>query len=669
LNDPAPKPDAVLLSENLSRLSAFAVKTDPHRLEEVLELAELFDQWTALARKQGGPWAAALVLQSSQILRGLRNGRPPHQGLERILQGLLDAGRHLEKDETQKTQPRVPGSDVFFFDVESSAFPVAAPKEGGPATLAVKEGDRPGFVEFLQEVPPYFDALETGLLHLEQSGAWDPIALYRPFHTLKSLFGYLGFQGMSDLSHQAENLLEPFKRGAPGKPTGPQVGSLLKAVDLFRLQVQKIQEGLPRGVIELCPLPTLRVETPPLAAGTSPKPALESVPSNAVPEDQDSTILVGVEKMDRLMESIEEWSVYHTSLRNWAQENGVDPTLNEWIQGMGKTARRLQDQVLSLRMVPVQPLFTRIGRVARDLSRKTGKPLQLQMEGGHTELDKRLVDELWEAVLHLLRNAVDHGLETPSERAQGGKSEYGTLKVKAWHQGGTFTLTLRDDGRGLNLDKIRDKARTLGWLGENEIAEPSRLHEFIFHPGFTTQEEATSVSGRGIGLDVVRKRIQTLKGTVQVASKPGKGCLFTLRIPLTLALMEGVLVRAGRGLYLLPLNQINRFQNEGTAEGGENPPLGGSPAPTVDLAEWLGGVPDPRRQSVGIWLGEGDRQVLLGVDEIIGKREVVLRGLEGLMEGLPGVNGGALLGDGRVCLILDIQSFLRDGALPGKRAS
>lgn len=589
MNDPAPKPDAVLLSENLSRLSAFAVKTDPHRLEEVLELAELFDQWTVLARKQGGPWAAALVLQSSQILQGLRNGRPPHQGLERILQGLLDAGRHLEKDETQKTQPRIPGSDVFFFDVESSAFPVAAPKEGGPATLAVKEGDRLGFVEFLQEVPPYFDALETGLLHLEQSGVWDPIALYRPFHTLKSLFGYLGFQGMSDLSHQAENLLEPFKRGAPGKPTGPQVGSLLKAVDLFRLQVRKIQEGLPRGEIELCPLPTLRVEAPPLAAGSSPKPALVSVLPNAVPEDQDSTILVGVEKMDRLMESIEEWSVYHTSLRNWAQENGVDPTLNEWIQGMGKTARRLQDQVLSLRMVPVQPLFTRIGRVARDLSRKTGKPLQLQMEGGHTELDKRLVDELWEAILHLLRNAVDHGLETPSERAQGGKSEYGTLKVKAWHQGGTFTLTLRDDGRGLNLDKIRDKARSLGWLGENEIAEPSRLHEFIFHPGFTTQEEATSVSGRGIGLDVVRKRIQTLKGTVQVASEPGKGCLFTLRIPLTLALMEGVLVRAGRGLYLLPLNQINRFQNEGTGEGGGKSSVGRFARPDGRSGRMVGG--------------------------------------------------------------------------------
>ncbi len=668
------RPELVKLEENLSRISDLALKTDPQKMEEVLELADLFDQWTSRAKKEYGPWMASLVLQSNQIVKGLRSGRPSHQGLERLLKALLDAGYLLKQEEEKKPEAQKPGSDVLFFDVETKPEGAATVMA---QTLSVKEADLPGFTDFLQEAPPYFNAVENGLLHMEQSGNWDPLSVYRSFHTLKSLFGYLGFQKMSDLAHLAENLLEPFKKNNQGKLNGEQAGILLKVVDLFREQVRKIQEGLPKGVIEIFPVQDLFEGTSQTLPPAAESPTFENTekPVDAAPEEQDQFIRVGVEKMDGLMETLEEWSVYHNKLRLTAQELGFDETASEILQGLGKAARSLQDQVLSLRMVPVQPLFMRIGRVARDISKKTGKPLQLHLEGGSTELDKRLVDELWEAILHLVRNAVDHGLETPSERAQAGKSPYGNLKVRASHQGGYFILTLEDDGRGLDLSKIEKKAKKLGWLMENERLEETRLHEFIFRPGFSTQEEATDVSGRGIGLNVVRGRLQTLKGTVQVASEPGKGCLFTLRVPLTLAIMEGVLVRAGRGLYLVPINQINRFQNEFPTVGEKREPGDDASAPEewvpkkVDLTEWFGGSPEANRQSVSIRLGEGDRQILLTVDEIIGKREVVLKGLDGLLEDLPGVNGGALLGDGRVCLVLDIQALLREFTLPSGRVS
>jgi len=669
MTDQSPNPEIEHLAENLSRLSDFAVKTDPLSGEAVLELAELFDLWVGQAKKQCGSWVAAFALQSPQIVKGLRNGRPSHQGLERILHLILDAGRYLKLEGREKTEHSKPGSDVLFFNGETQ---LETPVSGALQTLSVNDSDLAGFKDFLQEAPGLLTAVENGLLHLEQSGTWDPIAVYRSFHTLKSLFAYLGFQKMSDLAHLAENLLEPFKRGNPGKLGGEQAGLLLKAVDLFRDQVRKIHEGLPKGTIEICPVqPIFELSAPADPAPQTVVPGTKPEgPTMSFSEDQDPFIRVSVEKMDELMETLEEWSVFHSRLRLRAQELGTDPALDEVIQGMGKSARCFQDQVLSLRMVPVQPLFVKIGRAARDLSKKTGKPLQLHMEGGTTELDKRLVDELWEAVLHLVRNAVDHGLESPGERVHAGKSNYGNLRVKARHEGGTFTLTLEDDGRGLDLSKIASKARALGWLGEKEELEPTRLHEFIFRPGFSTQEEATAVSGRGIGLDVVRMRLQALKGVVLVTSKPGKGCLFTLRIPLTLALTEGVLVRAGKGLYLVPLNQINRFQNDGPVkEDKKNKLHEGLAVPTVDLTDWFGGVRDSQRQGVGIQLGEGDRQVFLRVDEIIGKREVVLKGLEGLLEGLPGVNGGALLGDGRVCLVLDIPALMREFTLPGRRAS
>ncbi|HUO56860.1 MAG TPA: ATP-binding protein, partial [bacterium] len=326
---------------------------------------------------------------------------------------------------------------------------------------------------------------------------------------------------------------------------------------------------------------------------------------------------------------------------------------------MGKLARKLQDQVVSLRMLPIQPLFARIARVVRDLSQKTGKPVRLELEGGGTYLDKRLVDELWEPMLHLVRNAIDHGMENPGERASKGKNDIGGLWIKAWQQEGQFILSIRDDGKGLDISKIEKKAQALGWLEEGKLLEAAEWQEMIFRPGFSTSDKVSNISGRGIGLDLVRRRLQTLKGTVEMATVPGEGCLFILRVPLTLALLEGLLIRVGGGLYLIPLTQIQRFSLLASGGGG-GAHLPSETAVRIDLAEWFGVAGNGSGNPVGIQL-EGDKDHLfILVDEILGKREIVLKRLNPLMSNLRWVNGGAILGDGRVALVLDIPSLVRE---------
>jgi two-component system chemotaxis sensor kinase CheA len=273
---------------------------------------------------------------------------------------------------------------------------------------------------------------------------------------------------------------------------------------------------------------------------------------------------------------------------------------------------------------------------------------------------------------------MDHGLETASERLAASKSAYGTLVVKAGHQGGDFVLQVMDDGRGLNTAKIAEKAGRLGLLPPSGASSPHWLEELVFRPGFSTAGKVSDVSGRGVGLDVVKRRVQSLKGSIHLESWEGIGCRFTIRIPLTLALMEGVLLRAGQSLYLLPLNQVGRFWNvegeltpvarmveETEEEKKEREALVRPSIPQLDLAGKFGEAPDPMRQSVGIEVGSEENRVFLMADEILGKKQVVLKGLTGILEGFPAVNGAALLSDGRISLVLDVPALLREQAPVG----
>ena len=655
-----PTPEWVNLQEELSRISYLAVKTESADFAGVLKLAEYLNLWALDAHKTFGTWAATLRLQTGQLIKGLKAGRPSQQGLERILRAILEADKDLNR-EAEKSDIPVPGREVLVFEPEP-----AAPKAGEPnGFLTVKMDDLPGFKDFLQEVPTHFSAIERGLLQTGGAEKWDVLQIYRPIHTLKSLFGYLGFAGLSDLCHEGEGHLEPYKRSG-SRPTSREVESLLELLDLCRVQVDRIKEGMGQGRIEICPITHLfrnKVSSSdaPEKKMAMPVPAKEAEVREDFesPLNRESGVMrIETAKMDELMETLEEWMTCQTQVQMRVLDWAETAPLKGSIDRMGKLARKLQDQTVSLRMVPIQPLFVRIGRVIRDLSLKTGKPVRLQFEGGETHLDKRLVDELWEPVLHLVRNAVDHGLEAAEERVKKGKDGRGGLWIKAWQQEGHFIFSIRDDGKGLDLSKIEKKAKSLGWVEEGADLEPSEWQEMIFRPGFSTMDKPTDVSGRGIGLDLVKRRILSLKGSVETATMPGEGCLFILRIPLTLALLEGLLVRAGKGLYLIPLSQIKKFFLMENDKGAASS-LSGEGVLCLHLAEWFGRKRD-QGSPVVIQLDAERPSIFLLVDEIFGKREVVLKGLNPLLANLPAVNGGAILGDGQVALVLDIPSLIRE---------
>lgn len=643
------------LIQRLTRLSEQAKELDLTDRERLFEVCVDFQAWTQEAKKHCGPWALTLAGQANQLVKGLEAGRPAAQGLERLLQGLVEASTKVHQPEKSQdeVQREKSGSDVFFFEAEAlSPDSGTAPPSLGLQTLKIQPDDLDMLKDFIQEAPDLLASIESNLLNLSREGAWDVMEVYRPFHTLKGLFGFMGLKTMNETAHQAENLLEPFKKGQ-GRPTAAEVEILLKVLDLFQRQTEFISKGIASGEVEVCPIPELNGALSPnhQTSNIGRLKTLEERTDAALTED--TVLKVNISRLDRLMEAVEEMAVSRSRLLSLAQAREADPDLKEEVERLAKLTRTLQDQVLSLRMVTVEPLFKKLSRLVRDLCQKTSKTVQLHLEGSSTELDKRLVDELWEPIVHLIRNAMDHGLEPPVERVQAGKPAHGTLKVRAALVGGDFVLEVVDDGRGLSLTKLEEKALQMGWLAPDVEPDPRWLEDLIFRPGFSTSQKVSDVSGRGVGLDVVRRRVQELKGVLKVENWEGQGCRFILRLPQTLALMEGVLLRAGRGFYLLPLTQVGNFKQLPPSISPDD--MG--PA-HIDLSRTFGEGQDPNRQPVGIQVGFRGREAFLMADEILGRRQVILRPLPGLMEDFPALSGTALLGDGRVGLVLDVPSLL-----------
>ncbi|HUO57976.1 MAG TPA: Hpt domain-containing protein, partial [bacterium] len=299
------------LREQLSQISYLAVKAEPADFAAVLKLAEFLKLWAEEAKKIYGAWTSAFLLQANQVIKGLKAGRPTSQGLERIIRSILEADKTLAR-EAEKADLPIPGREVLVFHPGTTG-PADLSTGNSMDFLALKEEDIPGLKDFLLEAPFHFTAIEEVLLQADNGENWDLLKVYRPFHTLKSLFGYLGFQSLSALSHQAENLLEPFKKSG-GKPTNREVGILLKILDLFRLQTGHIREGLGRGRIEICPVPSLFEKDAPANVSASD----EKIPPSAIPakdpEGEEKIIRIDTSKMDGLMETLEEWITYQTRI-------------------------------------------------------------------------------------------------------------------------------------------------------------------------------------------------------------------------------------------------------------------------------------------------------------------------------------------------------------------
>jgi two-component system chemotaxis sensor kinase CheA len=323
----------------------------------------------------------------------------------------------------------------------------------------------------------------------------------------------------------------------------------------------------------------------------------------------------------------------------------------------------LQEQVMKVRMVPVERAFQPLTRSLRDLCTSTGKLARLELSGEDVEVDTTVVELLRDPLTHMVRNAFDHGLERPEQRMAAGKDPTGTLSLSARHDGGSIVIEVADDGRGLDRERIRRRAKEAGLCADPEALQDAALFELIFAPGFSTAESVTELSGRGMGMSVVRHNVEQLRGSIRVDSEAGKGTLVTLRLPLTVSIIEGFSVGVGEETYVLPLDTVHECmelpeESQGAGASGVIN-LRGRPLPFLRLRSHFR-VPGarPARENVVV-VGHGRGQVGLAVDVLLGQGQTVIKPLGKLFQQIPGVTGSAILGTGRVALILDVPSLLQ----------
>jgi two-component system chemotaxis sensor kinase CheA len=317
---------------------------------------------------------------------------------------------------------------------------------------------------------------------------------------------------------------------------------------------------------------------------------------------------------------------------------------------------------MSMRMVPLKSTFQKLTRLVRDVALKAGKVVELVTDGEETELDRNMVDAIADPLVHMVRNAVDHGVEAPADRERAGKPRAGRVQLAAFQQGGSVIVELRDDGRGLNRDRILAKAMEKGLVSANHSLTDSEINALIFAPGFSTAEQVTDISGRGVGMDVVRRNIESIRGRIDIQSVLGQGTTFQIRLPLTLAVTDGMLVRVGDERYIVPLTSISLSFRPGAEMLSTIPPNGevvmlrGEVLQVVRLHQMFG-IPDAitnPSEAILMIVGDGEHRVALLVDQLLGQQQVVAKALGDGVGEIPGISGGAILSDGRVGLIIDV---------------
>ncbi|MFO0976196.1 MAG: chemotaxis protein CheA [Planctomycetaceae bacterium] len=436
------------------------------------------------------------------------------------------------------------------------------------------------------------------------------------------------------------------------------------------------------------PIPAASVSAPAAASGTSATTSPASAPPTERRSGEDrrteqvsrETVRVDRERLDKMINQIGEL-VIGTSMveQDWSRFH-PDMESSALVQ-LGKIVRDLQEMSLSLRMVPIAATFQKMTRIVRDLSHRLGRQVRLEMEGEDTELDKTVVDQIGDPLLHMVRNSVDHGIESPEERVAAGKSPEGRICLKAYHQGGNFIIEIEDDGRGLDRDRILRKAIERGLVAESETLSEDQIFALIFAPGFSTAEAVTDISGRGVGMDVVRRNVEALQGSISVRSVKGQGCRVIVRLPLTLAILDGLLVRVATESYVIPLLSVVESIKPGSSDvrsvlgRGEVISLRGEIVPLLRLDSMLSlrMAGTKHQESLLVIVEDQGRKYSLAVDELLGQQQVVIKNLETNFQKVPGVAGATILGDGRVALILDINGLcsmtLRSSPVPAASAA
>jgi two-component system chemotaxis sensor kinase CheA len=393
--------------------------------------------------------------------------------------------------------------------------------------------------------------------------------------------------------------------------------------------------------------------------------AAEAGPAETKANRSGDTVRVPAERLDELMDRVGELVIAQSRLKSLAASS-IDPNLRSVSEEIERLAAELRDTMMVVRMVPIAQLFGRFRRLIHDLARDTGKTIELSTEGEATELDKTVIERLADPLVHLIRNAADHGLETPQERIAAGKPATGHVTLAARQSGAEVIITITDDGRGVDRARVRAKAEDNGLIAAGAALSDAELLQLIFHPGFSTAQAITSLSGRGVGMDVVKRTIEGLRGSIEMTSEAGKGSQIALRIPLTLAIIDGLLVRVGTGRYVIPLAAVEECveltpEQDIRSTGRSLLTLRDRLVPFIRLRELFetGRGPEPHQKVVVV--STGHERVGLVVDQILGDHQTVIKSLSSFHADVETFSGATILGDGDVALILDVSHLVAAG--------
>lgn len=566
----------------------------------------------------------------------------------------------------------------------ASQAPAASPEQESP--LSAEDAAMAG--EFIIEARGHIDTAEAELIRLEeQPDNPDSLsAIFRAFHTIKGVAGFLNLRQIGSLAHAAENLLDLARRGEL-KLTGAATDLVLEAIDLMKVLIADLEQAIraQKAPTTQPALPSLLDRLRAYAAGEQPEaqdaPAsMIAAPATAAPAEKaesrtattagssaEATVKVATDRLDSLINMVGELVIAESMVRqDLAGLLGDNQRINRNVSHLGKITRSLQELSMSMRMVPIQGVFQKMARLVRDLSRKALKQIELTTAGGETELDRNVVEAIGDPLVHMVRNAVDHGIEPPEERQRAGKDPTGRIHLKSWHQAGNVVIQISDDGRGLNKEKILRKAIAAGLVQEGAQLSDPEIFQLIFHPGLSTAEKVTDISGRGVGMDVVKRNIEALRGRIEIESTEGRGSAFTIRLPLTLAVIDALVVQVGPQHYLLPITSIEKSlrptaEQLSSVQGrGEMCMVRGQLLPLFRLHRLFGVTPlseDPT-QGLVVIVQDNQRRCGLLVDRLLGQQQVVIKSLGDLVGKVQGVSGGAILGDGNVSMILDVPGLI-----------
>lgn len=574
---------------------------------------------------------------------------------------------------------------------------------------------------FLIESKEIIDSLDTDLIDLEKNPADEELLnkVFRAFHTIKGAAGFLNLTKLTSLTHRSEDLLNKLRKKEMVL-TPDLMDIILNSFDKMKELIDSIEQSKnedveideiikqltsvvngtikpvteetsesvktkqKRGRKKKSETSSEKTETENIQTSEKKTQTVPSGNSEVINDNDksksDNTIRVDVQKLDELLNMVSELVLGRNRLaqinQTISQEyEGADfaRELEETTKLIDMMTNELQQLVMKTRMVKIGKVFNKYPRVVRDLSKTAGKKINLIIEGEETELDKTLIEEINDPLVHIIRNSIDHGIEPEEERIKNGKDPVGTIKLSAEHEGNNILITIEDDGRGIDPEKIKSKAISKGLIKKeiaNELSKQEILN-LIFLPGFSTAEVVTNISGRGVGMDVVKTNVTKLRGIINLESEVGLGTKIQIKLPLTLAIISGMVVRADNELFVIPLNsviEVIRVHQENIYSINRKPviKLRERIVPIVSLKEVV--LKKKNNSDSNIWqyvvvVGIAEKQIGIEVDDLLGQKEIVIKSLGSYMGRVPGIAGSTIMGDGTVILILDINELVNKSVI------